>query len=215
MHDSCRIYGISTIGADSIILENVLLGYPSGRVLEEAFASGKALADYPFVGTAIGDRALIRPGTTIYCDVTAGIGLRTGHNALIRENTVIGDHVLIGTNVVIDGGCRIGSHVSIQSNVYVPTNTVIEDHVFLGPCCALANDKYPVRAPCELKGPVLRRGVSIGANATLLPGVEIGEGSLVAAGALVTKDVPPWALAIGQPARIAPLPAQLRQVNRI
>ena len=158
---------------------------------------------------------MIRPGSTIYCDVAIGNSLRTGHNALVRENTVIGDRVLVGTNVVIDGGCRIGSRVSIQSNVYVPTNTVIEDSVFLGPCSVLTNDKYPIRVPYDLKGPVLRRGASVGANATILPGVEIGEGAMVAAGALVTKDVPAWKLAIGAPARVTELPEALRSLNRI
>lgn len=209
------MYGINTIGRDCTILENVTLGYPSGRIMGEILASGRRAEDYPFRGVSIGDGAIVRPGTTIYCDVAVGNGFRTGHNALIRESTVIGDSVLVGTNVVIDGNCRIGSHVSIQSNAYIPTNTVLEDHVFLGPCSVLANDKYPVRVPYALKGPVIRRGASIGGNATLLPGVEVGEGAMVAAGALVTKDVPPWKLAIGCPAKIAELPETLRNLNRI
>jgi acetyltransferase-like isoleucine patch superfamily enzyme len=209
------MYGINTIGRNCTILENVTLGYPSGRVMGEIVASGRRAEDYPFRGVSIGDSAIVRPGTTIYCDVAIGSGFRTGHNALIRESTVIGDSVLVGTNVVIDGNCHIGSHVSIQSNAYVPTNTVLEDNVFLGPCSVLANDKYPVRVPYVLKGPVIRRGASIGGNATLLPGVEVGEGAMVAAGALVTKDVPPWKLAIGCPAKIAELPETLRNLNRI
>jgi acetyltransferase-like isoleucine patch superfamily enzyme len=209
------MYGINTLGRDCTILENVTLGYPSGRILSEIAAAGKSPEDYPFQGIWIGDHAIVRPGTTIYCDVVIGSEFRTGHNALIRETTVIGDGVLVGTNVVIDGNCRIGSHVSIQSNAYIPTNTVVEDYVFLGPCCVLANDKYPVRVPYGLRGPVVRKGASLGANATVLPGVEIGEGAMVAAGALVTKDVPPWKLAIGCPARTAELPETLRSLNRI
>jgi acetyltransferase-like isoleucine patch superfamily enzyme len=212
---SCRLYGINTIGRNCTIMENVILGYPGGRILGEMQAAGKGPEEYSFRGVTIGDNAVLRSGTTIYCDVVAGNGLRTGHNALIRESTVLGDNVLAGTNVVIDGNCVIGSHVSIQSNAYIPTNTVIEDNVFLGPCCVLANDKYPVRMPYELRGPVLRKGVSIGANATLLPGVEIGEGAMVAAGALVTKNVPAWQLAIGCPARFVELPESLRSLNRI
>jgi acetyltransferase-like isoleucine patch superfamily enzyme len=215
VHESCRMYGICTIGRNCTILENVALGYPGGRVAGEIAASGRPAEDYTFPGAKIGDNAVIRPGTTIYCDVIIGDDLRTGHNAMVRESTLVGDHVLIGTNVVIDGNCRIGSHVSIQSNVYIPTNTVIEDYVFLGPCCVLANDKYPVRVPYDLKGPVIRKGASIGANATLLPGIEVGEGAMVAAGALVTKDVPPWKLAIGCPAKIAELPEALKTANRI
>lgn len=215
IHESCRLYGINTIGRNCTILENVTLGYPSGRILDEIAAAGATPETFPFRGASIGDDAVIRPGSTVYCDVDIGNSLRTGHNALIRENTVIGDRVLVGTNVVIDGGCRIGSRVSIQSNVYIPTNTTIEDNVFLGPCSVLANDKYPIRVKYELKGPVLRKGASVGANSTILPGVEIGEGAMVAAGALVTKDVPAWSMAIGFPARVVPMPDWLKNPNRI
>jgi acetyltransferase-like isoleucine patch superfamily enzyme len=196
-------------------MENVTLGYPGGRVLDELLAAGKGPGESPFRGVTVGDNAVIRPGTTVYCDVVAGSCFRTGHNALVREQTTLGDSVLVGTNVVIDGHCVICSHVSIQSNAYVPTNTVIEDHVFLGPCCVLANDKYPVRVPYELRGPVLRKGATVGANATLLPGVEVGEGAMVAAGAVVTKNVPSWRLAIGCPAKFVELPESLRSLNRI
>lgn len=209
------MYGINKIGRNCTILENVTLGYPSGRVLGEILAAGGRAEDYPFRGVSIGDNAVIRPGSTIYCDVSAGNDLRTGHNILVRESTDIGDGVLVGTNVVIDGNCRIGSHVSIQSNVYIPTNTIIEDYVFLGPCSVLANDKYPVRVKYELRGPTIRKGASIGANSTLLPGVEIGEGALVAAGALVTKDVPAWKIARGFPAKIFDMPETLKTENRI
>jgi Acetyltransferase (isoleucine patch superfamily) len=215
VHASCWLYGINAIGRNCTIMENVILGYPGGRVLNEMLAAGKGPEEYPFKGVTIGDNAVLRPGTTIYCDVVAGSSFRTGHNALVREQTILGDSVLVGTNSVIDGNCMIGSHVSIQSSAYIPTNTVIEDYAFLGPCCVLANDKYPIRAPYALKGPVLRKGASIGANATLLPGVEIGEGAMVAAGALVTKDVPAWRLAIGCPAKVVELPESLRSLNRI
>lgn len=192
-----------------------MLGYPSARILSEIRAKHVRVEDFFFSGVRIGDNAVIRPGSTIYCDVVAGNGLRTGHNVMVRENTAIGDNVLVGTNAVIDGDSKIGNNVSIQSNVYIPTNTVIEDNVFLGPCSVLANDKYPIRVKYDLKGPVLRKGASIGANSTILPGVEIGEGSMVAAGALVTKNVPAWKLAIGFPAKSIDLPEALKRINRI
>jgi acetyltransferase-like isoleucine patch superfamily enzyme len=215
IHESCKIYGITTIGRNCTILENVTLGYPGVSQINEAASRGVSIEDISFVGTKIGDDATIRPNSTFYSDVAIGNGLRTGHNVLVRENTVVGDNVLIGTNVVIDGKCHIGSHVSIQSNVYIPTNTIIENHVFLGPCSVLTNDKYPVRVKYDLKGPILREGASIGANSTILPGVEIGEGSMVAAGALVTKNVPAWKMAIGFPAKVTDMPDELKHFNRI
>lgn len=162
----------------------------------------------------IGKNYTIRSNSIIYNDVVIGDNFRTGHNVVIRENTNIGDDVLIGTNTVIEGDVIIGNDVSIQSNVYIPTNSVIEDNVFIGPCACFTNDKYPVRINYELQGPKVRRGASIGGNTTFLSNVEIGEGSIVAAGAIVIHSVPPFYLAIGTPARIKPLPDHLKVPNR-
>ena len=163
----------------------------------------------------IGKNYTIRSNSIIYDDVVIGDNFRTGHNVVIRENTNIGDDVLIGTNTVIEGDVVIGNDVSIQSNVYIPTNTVIEDNVFIGPCACFTNDKYPVRVDYGLYGPKIRRGASIGGNTTFLSNLEIGEGSMVAAGAVVTRSVPPFYLAIGTPARIKPLPDKFKVPNML
>lgn len=164
----------------------------------------------------IGDNAVIRKGTIIYADVQIGDNLTTGHYALIREKTRIGNRVVVGTNVVIDGNVEIGSFVKLETNVYIPTHTKIENHVFIGPGATLTNDKYPQRMRDKYKpiGPILEESVSIGAGAVILPEVRIGEGSFVAAGSVVTKDIPSWSLAIGVPARIEPLPDKLKERNR-
>lgn len=163
----------------------------------------------------IGRNPVIRSNSIIYNDVVIGDDFRTGHNVVIRENTNIGDDVLIGTNTVIEGDVIIGSNVSIQSNVYIPTNSVIEDNVFIGPCACFTNDKYPVRSNYPLQGPKIRRGASIGGNTTFLSNVEVGEGAMVAAGALVIHSVPPYYLAIGTPAKIKPLADNLKVPNRL
>lgn len=163
----------------------------------------------------IGKNAIIRSNSIIYDDVEIGNNFITGHGVTIREKTKIGNDVLVGTNTVIEGQCEIGNNVSIQSNVYIPTNTVIEDHVFIGPCACFTNDKYPIRIDFDLKGPIIKKGASIGANSTFLSNIEIGEGSMVAAGAIVTMDIPDYFLAIGTPARIKPLPKKLKKLNKI
>jgi acetyltransferase-like isoleucine patch superfamily enzyme len=163
----------------------------------------------------IGENALIRSNSIIYNDVEIGKNFKTGHGTTIREKTTIGDNVLIGTNTVIEGHSSIGNNVSIQSNVYIPINTIIEDYVFIGPCACFTNDKYPIRVDFDLKGPIIKRGASIGANSTFLSDIEIGEGAMVAAGAIVTMDVPKYFLAIGAPARIKPLPKHLQKLNKI
>jgi acetyltransferase-like isoleucine patch superfamily enzyme len=165
--------------------------------------------------TVLGDGATVRAGTIIYTDVEAGENFTTGHNALVREATVIGDDVLVGTDTVIDGAVTVGSNVSLQTGVYVPRETEIGSNVFLGPKATLTNDPYPVRKEAELQGPTIEDGASVGANATLLPGVTVGEGAFVAAGAVVTEDVPPATLALGAPAEHAELPESLTGVNAL
>ena len=162
----------------------------------------------------LGQNIVIRSNSIIYNDVIIGDDFKTGHNVVIREKTNIGNDVLIGTNTVIEGECVIGNNVSIQSNVYIPRNTIIEDNVFIGPCACFTNDRYPIRVDYKLKGPRIRKGASIGANTTFLSNLEIGEGAMVAAGAVVTRSVPPFYLAIGTPAKIKPLAASLREIGR-
>jgi len=163
----------------------------------------------------LGDDATVRSGTVIYADVDIGDRFVTGHNALIREFTHVGDDVVVGSGTIVDGSTKIGTNVSLQSGVYVPTNTTIGSDVFVGPNAVLTNDPYPVRRAVDLEGPTIEAHASIGANATLLPGVTVGAGSFVAAGAVVTEDVPPDTLAVGVPATHRPLTEELAGRNRI
>lgn len=165
------------------------------------------------VSPQIGPGSTVRAGTIVYNDVVAGERLQTGHHALVREGTTLGDDVLVGSQVVIDGAVVTGDNVSMQTGVYVPRQTEIGDRVFLGPNATLLNDTYPIRTEYELTGPTVEDDVSVGANATVLPDVTVGEGAFVAAGAVVTEDVPPQMLAIGHPADHRDLPAELQGVN--
>lgn len=194
-------YGINSIGRDSQIFEPLTVGFPSRERLGQA----------NFPGTVIGDHAVLRSGTVLYCDVKIGHHFQCGHTVLIRERTTIGDNTAIGTASVIEGNCTIGNDVRIQSMVFIPTHTVIADGVFIGPAAVLTNDRYPPTGKPELKGPVLEDRVVVGANATILPGISVGSGAVVAAGALVTRDVPPGMMAIGAPARVKELPDLMRR----
>lgn len=193
------------LGKNCIVQENAILGMPSREFL------GKKEEEYP--QTIIGDNSVIRSGSIIYCDVIAEEKLETGHNVLIREKTRIGKNVLIGSGSIVEKGCIIKDSVRIQSMVYLPSNTLIEENVFIGPNAVLTNDKYPLRVKEELKAPKIRKGATIGANATILAGIEIGEGAFVSAGAVVTRNIPPWKLAIGAPARVKELPEKLKRPN--
>ena len=119
----------------------------------------------------------------------------------------MGSHVSARTGVIIEGNSCLGNNVNLQSMVYIPTNTTIGDHIFIGPNAVLTNDRYPPSGIGGLVGPVIESHAAIGANATILPGIHIGEGALIAAGAIVTRDVPAHKLAVGAPAKIRDLPS--------
>lgn len=164
--------------------------------------------------TYIGDDATIRGGTTLYTGVEIGDGFVTGHHALVRTGTTIGDDVLVGTQTTLDGDLDVGSRVRLQTGVYLPPATTVGDDVFFGPHAVVTNDPYPVRTTSEIVGATVESHASVGANATILPGVTVGRNSFVAAGAVVTEDVPPETLAVGTPATHESLPARLQGDNQ-
>jgi len=196
------IHGPVSIGAGSFVGSNVILGFPPKSELAKLMNRGGDLHRAPDRGElTIGRECIIRSGTCVYSGVSIGDRVSFGHNVLVRENVHIGKHTLIGTNVVIDGSSEIGERVSIQTGAYICTNCKIEDSVFLGPHVVLTNDKYVTQKKTELVGPTIRRGASVGANALLMPSIEVGEGSVVGAQSLVTGNVPPYTIYAGIPAK--------------
>ena len=149
----------------------------------------------------IGPHAAVRAFTVIYAGSRIGSHLETGHGSVIREENRIGDHLSIWNNSTIDYGCVIGNNVRIHTGVYVAQFTTIEDEVFLAPGVMIANDRHPICREC-MRGPTIKRGARVGINATLLPEVVIGEGALVGAAAVVTRDVPAGMVVAGNPARV-------------
>lgn len=133
-----------------------------------------------------------------------GAGTRIWHFTHIMNGAVIGRDCNIGQNVVISPGVTLGRNVKVQNNVSLYTGVTCEDDVFLGPSCVFTNILNPRSAiPRKDKyvKTVVKKGASIGANATIICGHTIGEYALIGAGAVVTKDVPPYALVLGNPAR--------------
>ena len=135
-----------------------------------------------------------------------GKGTRIWHFSHILANSDIGENCILGQNVMVGPDVSIGNHCKIQNNVSIYKGITLEDGVFCGPSCVFTNVSNP-RAELEKKEQFadtrVRRGVTIGANATILCGIELGEYSFIAAGAVVTRDVPPFALVAGAPAEQA------------
>lgn len=146
----------------------------------------------------------IHPLAVVEEDVEIGEGTRIWHFAHIRKGAKIGKNCNIGKDVYIDVNVEIGNNVKIQNGVSVYRGVKIEDDVFLGPHMTFTNDLYPraFNENWEIIPTLVKKGASIGAHATIVCGVTVGEYAMVGAGAVVTKDVPPFGLVYGNPARL-------------
>jgi acetyltransferase-like isoleucine patch superfamily enzyme len=187
-----RIYPRVRMGLQSIVEDYCVIGVPPRGVVEGELE------------TVLGSEAHIRSHTVIYAGNSIGNRFQTGNKVNIRELNRIGDNVSVGTLSVIEHHVEIGNNVRIHSQAFVPEFSVLEDDTWIGPHVVLTNAKYPLSRGVKesLQGPRIKRGAKIGANATILPGVVIGEHALVGAGAVVVKDVPAGVVVAGNPARI-------------
>jgi acetyltransferase-like isoleucine patch superfamily enzyme len=133
-----------------------------------------------------------------------GEGTRIWQYVVILPGAVIGRDGNICSHCFIENKVVVGDRVTVKSGVQLWDGVTLEDDVFVGPCATFTNDLQPRSrsAATQLLPTLVKKGASIGANATILPGLTIGEGAMVGAGAVVTKDVPPHALVVGNPARI-------------
>lgn len=147
----------------------------------------------------------VHPSSYVDDGCTIGEGTKIWHFSHIMEGCTIGKRCNIGQNVVISPGVILGEGVKIQNNVSVYTGVVCEDGVFLGPSCVFTNVINPrafIERKHEYRKTVIGKGASIGANATIVCGHTIGRYALVGAGAVVTRDVPDYALVYGSPAKV-------------
>ena len=176
------------------VLEACQRALDNGPVTLEERASTIAKAGKPY---------FVHPSAYVDEGAQIGDGTKIWHFSHVMKGATIGKRCIIGQNVNIDGGTVIGNNVKIQNNVSVYTGTVVEDDVFLGPSCVLTNVSNPrsqVNRHSLYETTVLKRGCSIGANATIVCGVTVGRYAFVGAGSVVTKSIPDFALVVGNPA---------------
>src|SRR5437763_17120806 len=137
-----------------------------------------------------------------YISKSAKIGqnVKIWHFAYVGDHTEIGDNVVIGSLTHVDYKVKIGEHTRIEGSVYIPPLTIIGRNVFIGPGATFTNDPYPMSP--KMSGVIVEDGVIIGSRAVIKPGVRIGQNSVVAMAAVVTKDIPRDVVVMGHPARI-------------
>ncbi len=144
------------------------------------------------------------PSAVIDEGATIGAGTKVWHFSHIMPGAEIGPDCNLGQNVVVAGGVKLGRNVKVQNNVSIYSGTVIEDDVFLGPSCVLTNISNPrseIKRQSLYEKTVIRRGASVGANATIVCGTTLGRYCFIAAGAVVTMNVPDYGFMVGVPAR--------------
>jgi len=151
-----------------------------------------------------GDNVRLCAGAVIHSGVIIGNHVLIGDGACIREGVVIGDKTVVGAHSIVENNTTIGSNVRIQANAYITAYCKIEDFVFIAPCVQTSNDNLMARTPEQFtkqNGCTIKRGARIGVGTTILPNITVGENSFVAAGSLLTRDVPPRMYTKGRPAK--------------
>ena len=149
----------------------------------------------------------VHESSFIYADVNIGEGTKIWHYSHIQSGAIIGNECILGQNVNVANHVRIGNYCKIQNNVSIYEGVELEDYVFCGPSMVFTNIKVP-RSEFPQKGSdyyqktLIKKSATIGANATILCGLTIGEYALIGSGAVVTKDVPAYALVVGNPGKV-------------
>ncbi len=196
--DGVRINAGVVIGENCTIEDLTILGYGNATHLRHE-VDPRVL---------IGNHVTIRPRCTVYLGCRIGDSSSLHHSVEIREETIIGHHTSIGSKVWCEGYTVIGNHVTVHAQCHLTACMVIEDYVFVGPMVTTANARMLTYKRQRLlaekveKGPTIGFGAIIGSQAMLLPGIVVGREAIIGAGANVTRDIPAFMVAKGNPARV-------------
>ena len=198
VHPSAIVYEGTVLGEDVKVLEGAVVG-------KQPTLSPRSTAKRePLPPTRIGDGTIVSTGAIVFAGSQIGARVILGDQSCVRERVEIGDDVVLGRGSYVENDTTIGAMTKIQADAYITAYSTLEEHVFIAPCVVTTNDNWMGRTEQRfgnIKGPTIRRGARIGGGAILCPAIEIGEEAFIGAGAVVTKDVPPRAMMVGNPAR--------------
>jgi acetyltransferase-like isoleucine patch superfamily enzyme len=199
IHPSAIVYPGTVLGEGVKVLEGAVVG-------KQPSLSPRSTAKRdPLPPAEIGDGTIVSTGAIVFAGARVGARVILGDQACVRERVDIGDDVVVGRGVLVENDTTIGALTKIQADAYITAYSTLEDNVFIAPRVITTNDNFMGRTERRhelIKGPTVRRGARVGGGAILCPGVVIGEEAFVGAGAVVTKDVAPRMLVVGNPARV-------------
>jgi acetyltransferase-like isoleucine patch superfamily enzyme len=199
VHPSAVVYPGTVLGEGVRVLENAVVG-------KQPTLSPRSTAKREDLPPAVvGDGTIVSTGAVLFAGTRIGARVILGDQSCVRERVTIGDDVVVGRGALVENDTTIGALTKIQAHAYITAYSTLEDTVFVAPCVVTTNDNFMGRTERRhelIKGPTIRRGARIGGGAILCPGVDVGEEAFVGAGAVVTRDVPPRVIVVGNPARV-------------
>jgi acetyltransferase-like isoleucine patch superfamily enzyme len=193
------VYPGTVLGPGCKLLDGAVVGK------QPALSPRSTAKREPLPPAELGAGTIVSTGAIVFAGTRLGARVIIGDQACIRERVTIGDDVVVGRGSLVENDTTIGALTKIQADAYITAYSTLEEGVFVAPCVVTTNDDYMGRTEQRhalVKGPTIRRGARVGGGAILCPGVEIGEEAFVGAGAVVTKDVPPRVVVVGNPARV-------------
>ena len=198
VHPTAVVHPGTVLGEGVKVLEHAVVGK------QPSLSPRSTAKREPLPPAEIGDGTIVSTGAIVFAGSKIGDRVILGDQSCVRERVEVGDDVVIGRGSLVENDTTIGALTKIQAMAYITAYSTLEEQVFIAPCVQTTNDNFMGRTERRhalVKGPTIRRGARVGGGAVLCPGVEIGEEAFVGAGAVVTKDVPPHALVVGNPAR--------------
>jgi acetyltransferase-like isoleucine patch superfamily enzyme len=199
IHPTATVHPGTVLGVGVKVLENAVVGK------QPSLSPRSTTKREPLAPAEIGDGTIVSTGAIVFAGSRIGARVILGDQSCVRERVTIGDDVVLGRGSLVENDTTIGAMTRIQANAYITAYSTLEEHVFIAPCVMTTNDNFMGRTEKRhelTKGPTIRRGARVGGGAVLLPGIEVGEEAFVGAGAVVTKDVAPRSVVVGNPARV-------------
>ncbi len=193
------MYPGTVLGEGVKVLENAVVGK------QPSLSPRSTAKREPLPPAEIGEGTIVSTGAIVFAGSRIGARVILGDQSCVRERVSIGDDVVLGRGSLVENDTSIGALTRIQAEAYITAYSTLEEEVFIAPCVVTTNDNFMGRTERRhelMKGPTIRRGARVGGGAVLCPGIEIGAEAFVGAGAVVTKDVAPRTIVVGNPARV-------------